>query len=565
MILIPPIGKIKIIFSFLLALNFYSCSTNYKFGVLSKENKYYGPWMSYFTNNEAELNFVTLGDYKFYNHKNFKPTKDFNYKWIDIIRKRNYKFITIAETYTTPYYTFAVQYKKNKGKIIEDSTILITERKGIKILTKEVYNGRYDFLFSFIYDTNQKYEFWENKNDGIIEFEDIVKSIKFNKISHANEVVDSISFKLAKENPLAAINLFNKTVLDSVGLEKADFYLQVKTTAWGFLDELDSSNANIKYGYKYINKRMGIEIDETEVDSVRGNKKNLINKNISVQKFYADAQNGRIVVINESHNNWQHRQNASLIIDSLFCLGYEHLAIEALNYNDVKELNERKYPIQSTGYYTAEPYFGNLIRSAAKKGITFIAYEDTTNEREEGQAKNINDFLKINPTKKLIIYCGWDHISQDTSKFESSMARLLEVKYKIPIVTLNQTEFMDEFIPNINNSNEPFLIVKRHEFKNNLKLYNDYYLLNLKRKEIQSSLKLGDLSDVIIPKEKFPLIIKVYNNLEFTMHGKQAVPIFTKYLNAPDDYINFDFDKEKYKVIFENNDGMIVDNSEITK
>ena len=558
-----PNGKISTSILFLCLLIFYSCSSNYKFGELAKHNKIYQQMMYYFTNDSAAINFETLGDYDFYNNKNFKPTKEFNRKLIPRIKKNNYEFLTIAETWTAPYYMFCIQYKKNENNIFLDTSLRISKIKNFEILNRNISNEKFTFLFSFFHDKEYALDFWEHASDHRIEFDDIIHSISFTKkIYNIDSFYQNIPFSLAKEDPLRAIQSINKINLDSLPLDMADMCMQIKTTAWAFMDELDSATSNETYRFKYTNNRMGIELNQMEMDSVKNSAKELINDNNAEHQFYQDAKNARAVIINESHNDWRHRQNVSLMIDSLHDIGFEYLAMEALNDGDIKKLNRRKYPIQTTGFYTSEPYFANLIRKAAAKGFTFIGYEDNSDRREEGQAKNIHDFLKKNPNRKLVVYCGWDHISQDTNEVEPNMARLLEKKYKIPIVTLNQTKYMNATIQNKNDMNQPYLILKSNQFKNNSELYNDYYLINFDRNVEKGNLKLFDLTGQIIPPEKFPVVVKIYNLSELTRHKKDAVPLFTKFLNSTEENFNFNFDNRIYKVGVENIDGLIWDDFE---
>lgn len=81
--------------------------------------------------------------------------------------------------------------------------------------------------------------------------------------------------------------------------------------------------------------------------------------------------------------------------------GYQYLGLEAL-FDSL--INERKYPIQESGYYIKEPEFGNLITEALNIGYKLFSYEATKNkngeEREIEQALNIQKFIYNNPTVK---------------------------------------------------------------------------------------------------------------------------------------------------------------------
>ncbi|MEJ7684001.1 MAG: hypothetical protein WKG06_40340 [Segetibacter sp.] len=96
--------------------------------------------------------------------------------------------------------------------------------------------------------------------------------------------------------------------------------------------------------------------------------------------------------------------------------GYKYFAAETFA-NDSFFIKE-KHPVFFTGFYTTEPQFGNLVREAIKLNFTLYPYEaiPTTNgkEREIGQAKNLQALLKKDPNAKIIIYCGFSHIREDS-------------------------------------------------------------------------------------------------------------------------------------------------------
>jgi hypothetical protein len=86
-------------------------------------------------------------------------------------------------------------------------------------------------------------------------------------------------------------------------------------------------------------------------------------------------------------------------------------------------LNDRKYPIQTSGVYTSEPMFGNFVRKALELGFIVRPYEcindcDTEEDRDLAQAKNIAKILSSDKNAKALVYAGHGHIykSNSTSK-----------------------------------------------------------------------------------------------------------------------------------------------------
>jgi len=124
----------------------------------------------------------------------------------------------------------------------------------------------------------------------------------------------------------------------------------------------------------------------------------------------------QIVMLNEAHHVPQHRAFALELLRVLWKNGFRYLAAETLSDLD-PGLQERGYPIRSSGYYTAEPVFGDLIRTALRLGYRVIAYEGTSfknaEERERAQAQNIADrIFKNDPQAKVLIYAGYGHINE---------------------------------------------------------------------------------------------------------------------------------------------------------
>jgi hypothetical protein len=83
--------------------------------------------------------------------------------------------------------------------------------------------------------------------------------------------------------------------------------------------------------------------------------------------------------------------------------------------------------VQKSGTYSADPVFGDLIRTALKIGFKVVPYDiSETNcqpkpdnpmfcqdERERGQAQNIYErILKNDPKAKILVHGGRDHIAE---------------------------------------------------------------------------------------------------------------------------------------------------------
>lgn len=117
-----------------------------------------------------------------------------------------------------------------------------------------------------------------------------------------------------------------------------------------------------------------------------------------------------IVLFNEEHHNPQYRAFVCSQLIFLKEKGFNQLALEALNAEDTN-IHERMYPIAKSGFYTAEPIYGNLIRQALELDFELISYDNSTLRRDKTQAKNI--YKEYSPESgKLIVFGGYGHIAQ---------------------------------------------------------------------------------------------------------------------------------------------------------
>ncbi len=147
-----------------------------------------------------------------------------------------------------------------------------------------------------------------------------------------------------------------------------------------------------------------------------------------------------VVFINEAHHVPACRAFALSLLSGLYSRGFRYFAAETLSEKDT-QLQSRGYPNQKTGYYTTEPDFGDLVRTALKLGFKVVPYEyqlkpsqgfNTSDNpladeelREQGEAKNLYDrIFKANPNAKVLLYAGYGHIAKKTDTFTWSAGDL---------------------------------------------------------------------------------------------------------------------------------------------
>lgn len=182
--------------------------------------------------------------------------------------------------------------------------------------------------------------------------------------------------------------------------------------------------------YSYIGEyKLGLETRDREFKNKSGEPTEshkmvlapFYNKVNAASYILEQAAKTSIVIFNEAHHNPRHRLFVATLLHELKKLGYTYIGLEALPYSD-SNINVNKYPLITPGSYTNEPCFGNLLREALQLGYTVFPYEadwelqEKGESREELQARNIKDIIDKYPNNKFIIYCGYDHAIEDSTR-----------------------------------------------------------------------------------------------------------------------------------------------------
>lgn len=252
------------------------------------------------------------------------------------------------------------------------------------------------------------------------------------------------------------------------------------------------------------------------------------------------SKNSQIVIINEAHHVPKHRNFTKSILKDLYDNGYRYLGLEALFDTSI---NERKFPILESGYYTKEPEFGNLIYEALKIGYTLFSYEASEGkngkEREIEQAENIQKFIESNPMGKVLIHCGYAHAYEnDYPAWGKAMAGRLKENMKTDPLTIDQTMFLERsdtennhlFIK-LNNTKEPIVLIDDNGqvFNGKSKIrQTDIVIIHPQTEYINNrpSWQLKGKEKYSIPshkiKNRYPLLVLAYRNKEFENNGIPA-------------------------------------------
>lgn len=186
----------------------------------------------------------------------------------------------------------------------------------------------------------------------------------------------------------------------------------------------------------------------------------------------------QVLIINEAHHDPKHRTFTKSLLEGLYKNGYRYLGLEAIADDSI---NQRKFAVKESGYYTVEPEFGNLIYEAKKIGFVIFNYEASKGkngkEREIEQARNIERFMKANADGKYLIHCGFDHVyEKEVRTWEKAMAGRLKEYTNIDPFTVDQVKFSEKSKPEFGHyflyateEKQPFVLIKEDEVFNGIK------------------------------------------------------------------------------------------------
>jgi hypothetical protein len=124
------------------------------------------------------------------------------------------------------------------------------------------------------------------------------------------------------------------------------------------------------------------------------------------------AAKHRLVVIMEAHTVSEHRVWIEQSLASFKAAGFTHYCAETIAESSTS-LKSRGYPTAKTGFYTRDPRFGNLVRTALRLDFAVSGYdrfERDFNRREEYQATALANLFTSRPDLKMIVHGGHGHV-----------------------------------------------------------------------------------------------------------------------------------------------------------
>ncbi|HMY34473.1 MAG TPA: hypothetical protein PLG25_06570 [bacterium] len=410
-------------------------------------------------NDSLRLSAMFYGDYVF--HSGNKQ-REISRKSIEII-KSGYKeglyltekdLIFTAETIVEPKFYSALfsLHNLSKRRLNEISKIApdffwsdsVRNVAGIGQIFTDATSAV--FLIGFTYDhltvrnknsLQQQFFFNQTLNALSREFRDADESIFKSVLSGSNyklfEAEDP--FILANKyyqteysgNYLLPINELLESEPNYVSTQDRYKYLQALLTYMSFIDHPQ---------YDYYNKKR----KQIQSRSIINYSKRF-NLNIDeIQKTILDSSSHqRVVMFNESHYVPSIRSFIMTLLDGLYQQGFRYLALEALEEDRL--VNEKKFPVISSGFYFRDFRMANIARMAKKLGYHLIKYDSRETNREEKQAQRLAQLIANSDTNKIVVLSGFSHIDENPDK--KRMASILKKISGINPFTINMTDISE--------------------------------------------------------------------------------------------------------------------------
>ncbi|MBS0432492.1 MAG: hypothetical protein JSS21_08845 [Proteobacteria bacterium] len=124
----------------------------------------------------------------------------------------------------------------------------------------------------------------------------------------------------------------------------------------------------------------------------------------------------KAVFFNEAHNVPLTRTLTVQLLQALRDEGFNTFAVETLYRGDT-DLPKRGYPTAKSGFYTREPIYAEMVRTALKLGYKVVAYEADDqyqgDAREAQQARHLARLFKDDPDTRLVVNAGYAHIQKE--------------------------------------------------------------------------------------------------------------------------------------------------------
>ena len=161
---------------------------------------------------------------------------------------------------------------------------------------------------------------------------------------------------------------------------------------------------------------------------------------ISMEAIYEQIGDNRIVLINENHLDSRGRLLLQLLLPGLKEKGFSAIGFEGL-WEPGDSLQARGFPVSTSGFYTKDPRFSNLLRASIKQGFRVFGYDHFETDREVNQALNIKRFMEETKSQKVVVLAGFGHIHEGGTQ-RRMMASILDSLVGVDPLTIDQVELV---------------------------------------------------------------------------------------------------------------------------
>lgn len=153
------------------------------------------------------------------------------------------------------------------------------------------------------------------------------------------------------------------------------------------------------------------------------------------------ARQQQVLMFNEAHTQPRGRYLVGSLLPELRRMGFRYLALEALAAEDTAAVQQRGFPVGTSGFYLREPTLANLVREARHLGMRVVGYDAFGADREQHQARNLlAATLQRNSKARLVVLAGHAHINERLNPQFKSMAQWFRELSGIDPFTIDQTQ-----------------------------------------------------------------------------------------------------------------------------
>lgn len=182
----------------------------------------------------------------------------------------------------------------------------------------------------------------------------------------------------------------------------------------------------------------------------------------AVPEIIEAARSRRLVIVNEAHHVARGRALTYELLQGLHDQGYRYLAVEAVSRRRADALAERGHPDLSTGTYTREPVFGDLLRRALEIGYTVVAYDTfptgcrptaedpnrcTTLRDSLGAAAVHEQTFARDPEARVLMHVGYSHVVPEPRQGGARWLAYWMRERGVAPLTVEQTEMRERADP----------------------------------------------------------------------------------------------------------------------